>query len=220
MTVTKQDVWRVATEIDREGDKPSAIEIRRRLGSGSYTTITAALKEWQRPIEDPAAADLGPVPEEITLRMTQATADLYALVVRRTSDDFEAKQAAWQIERDALVAERQAALDLADMVAIETEACRRRIRELQEEIGTLGEDRAKAQGAAAVLQGELDRERARADQVSAELTQARAQLVTARLDLEAHTREKPSARPVGQARKAAARGVKVAPAPTAPAGAQ
>lgn len=219
MTVTKQDVWRVATEIDREGDKPSAIEIRRRLGSGSYTTITAALKEWQRPIEDPAAADLGPVPEEITLRMTQATADLYALVVRRTSDDFEARQAAWQIERDALVAERQAALDLADMVAIETEACRRRIRELQEEIGTLGEDRAKAQGAAAVLQGELDRERARADQVSAELTQARAQLATARLDLEAHTREKPSARPVGQARKAAARGVKVAPAPTAPAGA-
>lgn len=112
MAITKQDVWRVAGEIDRAGDKPTAIEVRKRLGTGSYSTITAALKEWVRPDED--AAELDPMPEEFSEKILQAGADLFALAMRIANEQMQAEREQWASDRAALEAERDEAIAVAD----------------------------------------------------------------------------------------------------------
>lgn len=115
MAITKQDVWQVANEINAEGLKPSVVEVRRRLGSGSYTTITAALKEWV----EPGSEDLEqiPVPNEFQERVSQAGADLFELAMKIANEQLQKEREAWAVEREQLEAERNEAIRLADALA-------------------------------------------------------------------------------------------------------
>lgn len=133
MAITKQDVWRVANEIDAAGDKPTAVEVRKRLGTGSYTTITAALKEWTRPDDEADAGELAPVPEEFEERMAQAGADLFAIAMKMAEERFQAERDQWAAERAELVAERDEAMVLADQVAAELDRAREVIDGLQKQ---------------------------------------------------------------------------------------
>lgn len=212
MAITKEDVWRVASEIDREGGKPSALEIRRRLGTGSYTTITAALKDWKGNADDTLQADMASVPADVIDRLTQAAGDLYALALRAASDTFQTERTNWQSERDQLKADADNALLLADKVADEADSCRARVANLESEVSLLIEERAKAQGAAMILQQDVERERKRAESAAAELAQARVQVTAQQVSLDAAQRELEARRP---ARPAA--GAAKAKRPTAPA---
>lgn len=143
MAITKQDVWRTANEIDAAGEKPTAVEIRRRLGTGSYTTITSALKDWRRP-EDEENAELEPMPGEYQERIAQAGADLFAIALRIAEERFQTERDAWATERTELAGERDSALALADQVANDVDAAKSRIHALETENARLIEERAKA----------------------------------------------------------------------------
>lgn len=121
MAITKQDVYRVANEINKEGQKPSAVEVRKRLGTGSYTTITAALKEWVKP-EEEDQDELEPMPDEFEEKIMQAGNDLYAIAVKIAQEQFEEERKAWADEKEALIADRDDALKLADHATEELEA--------------------------------------------------------------------------------------------------
>lgn len=144
MAITKQDVWRVANEIDAAGDKPTAVEVRKRLGSGSYTTITAALKEWVRPDDEEVGAELEPMPAEFEERVTQAGADLFAIAMRIAQEQFQAERDGWTAERAQLEAERDEAIRLADAVTAELDEAREQIGQLRAEASQLVSERAQA----------------------------------------------------------------------------
>lgn len=65
MAITKEEVFEVATAIAQEGEKPTSINIRERLGSGSYTTITGYLKEWKISRRDLTSIHHQEIPTEI-----------------------------------------------------------------------------------------------------------------------------------------------------------
>ena len=46
MAISKESIWVVADELDAVGDKPTLAVVRKRLGGGSYTTISEAMSEW------------------------------------------------------------------------------------------------------------------------------------------------------------------------------
>ena len=52
MALTKQDIWRCADELDAEGIRPTLAAVRKKLGSGSFTTISDAMAEWKRLCSD------------------------------------------------------------------------------------------------------------------------------------------------------------------------
>ncbi len=143
MAITKQDVWRVANEINAGGEKPSAVEVRKRLGTGSYTTITAALKEWVEP-EASDGDELAPVPAEFEDRIVQAGADLFAIAMRIAGEQFQAERDAWAAERAQIEAERDEAIRLADAVTADLDEMRETVRRLQAENAAIVEERAKA----------------------------------------------------------------------------
>lgn len=147
MAITKQDVWRVANEINAGGEKPSAVEVRKRLGTGSYTTITAALKEWVEP-EASDGDELAPVPAEFEDRIVQAGAHLFAIAMRIAGEQFQAERDAWAAERAQIEAERDEAIRLADAVTADLDEAREQIGQLRTEASQLVSERAQAHAVA------------------------------------------------------------------------
>ncbi|KLD29517.1 KrfA, partial [Xanthomonas perforans] len=39
MAITKDQIWKIADQLDADGVKPTLSAVRKKLGSGSYTTI-------------------------------------------------------------------------------------------------------------------------------------------------------------------------------------
>ena len=50
MAITKQDILAVADALDAEGVKPTLAAVRKKLGGGSFSTISEAMKEWKAEI--------------------------------------------------------------------------------------------------------------------------------------------------------------------------
>ena len=61
MSITKEQIFMAADELDSSGRKATLSAVRELIGGGSYETISPALREWklkktaaQRPLSDPA----------------------------------------------------------------------------------------------------------------------------------------------------------------------
>lgn len=128
--ITRDDVWRVASEIDAGGDKPTVLEVRKRLGAGSYTTITAALREWVKPEAD-NVPEIEPMPADVADRIEQFGAELYAIVARIAAEKFEAERQEYEQRIKVIQAERDEAVQLADVTDAALEQASGRIEELQ-----------------------------------------------------------------------------------------
>ena len=47
MALTVAQIHQAADEIDAEGQRPTLAAVRKRLGSGSFTTISEAMASWR-----------------------------------------------------------------------------------------------------------------------------------------------------------------------------
>lgn len=47
MSITKEQIYAIADALNKDGIKPTLAAVRRRLGSGSFTTISEAVNEWK-----------------------------------------------------------------------------------------------------------------------------------------------------------------------------
>ena len=44
MAITRERIWTAADQLDAEGDRPTLAAIRKKLGGGSYSTISEAMR--------------------------------------------------------------------------------------------------------------------------------------------------------------------------------
>ena len=65
MAISKQDIINVANELSSKGEKVTQVTVREVLGSGSFTTIAEALKEWRATQEEPVEASRAELPQEL-----------------------------------------------------------------------------------------------------------------------------------------------------------
>lgn len=113
MALTRDDIWAVADRLDAEGKATTLAAVRKALGSGSFTTISEAMREWhqRRKEKTGKAQEAGPVPpdlDDVVRRFAQevwakATEIAKAEVLRLTSDYTEARKE-WDRERQELEA--------------------------------------------------------------------------------------------------------------------
>jgi chromosome segregation ATPase len=65
MAITKEAVFEAATTIAQAGQKPTTINVRERLGTGSFTTISGLLREWRAGRKTVESVRNEEIPQEI-----------------------------------------------------------------------------------------------------------------------------------------------------------
>lgn len=155
MALTRDDIWAVADRLDAEGKAPTLAAVRKALGSGSFTTISEAMREWhqRRKEKTDKAQEAGPVPpdlDEAVRRFAQevwakATEIAKAEVAKLASEYAEAKKE-WARERqeiEAVAEDLSTALDecqvKADEARVALEDLARRHAETEAIVITLKE---------------------------------------------------------------------------------
>lgn len=76
MALTIAQIHAAASAIDATGQKPTLAGVRAKLGSGSYSTISAALQTWERVGEEEVEDLPSDIPDDV-----QASADLLTLTI-------------------------------------------------------------------------------------------------------------------------------------------
>lgn len=76
MTITKDQIFAVADELNAVGQNPTLAAVRKALGSGSFTTISEAMNEWRARKTTEAAPIREPTPQAVKDKLVGLGADL------------------------------------------------------------------------------------------------------------------------------------------------
>lgn len=186
--VTREQVFETADALVREGQNPTIVSVRQRLGGGSPNTITPLLAEWKALHDAQQVATLPPVPEPVMASLRQVwgtawqhaqghlTGEREALVQARKAMEQERAEMLAEIGR--LDGELEAATEAA-RVARETIEAERQIHERTRgearEARALAEERERR---IATLETERDREQQGRMQAETTLTALRIEVAT------------------------------------------
>ena len=120
--ITREQVFEAAQSLMDEGITPTVAAVRERIGSGSFTTVSAHLAEW-RAQNIQAPANIPEMPDRVRNALNQACAQ----AVASAQEDLETQRQALEAMRRELDKER------ADMAA-EIERLERAQEQAQEQI--------------------------------------------------------------------------------------
>ncbi len=137
--ITRAQVFNAADNISAAGQQPTVASIRATLGTGSFTTITAMLREWKEQAQAPDDDTLD-VPEEIKESLTRAA----QIVWKSAQDHFRHELATVKAEavRTIAAAQAQATDALTEIADLEklNQAQAYQILEHKQLIGSLREE--------------------------------------------------------------------------------
>jgi chromosome segregation ATPase len=147
--VTREQVFETADALVREGQNPTVVAVRTRLGGGSPNTITPLLAEWKTLNEKKQAASMPAVPEPVEAVMRQVWG------------------AAWQQAQSQLEGEREA-------LGTERKEIERERAEMLSEIGRMDTEMETARGSIAKGAEALEIERQAHERTKSEVREAQA----------------------------------------------
>ncbi len=159
MAITREMIWSAATELDAAGDKPTLAAIRKRVGGGSYTTISESMTAWHA-----GRAELVPSPDPVPERLGSETTQFVSVVWKLAQELAEARL---KVDRTSLEeagarlqSEKAEAAAFADQLNQELDALKVQLAELRQAADA-------GQAKIATLQAAHDQEAARADRLEA-----------------------------------------------------
>jgi SOS-response transcriptional repressor LexA len=102
--ISKEQVYTAASELREEGITPTVQAVRERIGSGSFSTISAHLAEWKAENAAQAPADIPAMPEKVQTAFQQ----IWATAARSAQEDVETQREALEAMRREMDKERAA----------------------------------------------------------------------------------------------------------------
>ena len=154
MAITKNQIIEAAESLLEQGENPTLAAVRSALGSGSYTTITEALKGWKAErAKDQARAEVVQVPASVQEAMGKAAITVWTAATQHHAAQLAAEREALEADRQSIEAEKAETAELADQ---------------------LSRDLDKAQGEFKRVEAELKDERLALSKARADLTGAQA----------------------------------------------
>lgn len=193
MAITKEDIWQVANEISKSGKNPTLAAIRQAVGSGSFTTISEAMKEWREKNVAQNAVSSEPVPEPVRNAIDNLGKQLWDLAITHA-------EGRWHIEKDELESkvisleqQLEESGELADTLADEAERTPKLINEnegLKEELEKLKAHVVNIENDNKALQNDLMHERAEAGKIQNEAADANQKLAAISIQIEQNIAEK------------------------------
>jgi len=132
MALSRDAIWQAADALDAEGIKPTLSAVRKRIGSGSFTTIQEAMSEWKLRRQQAAIPAVEPAPPELAERTATLAAEVWTLA--RAAADRTLAGERQQMEADQAELRSQAfeAVELADALTEESDQRKRELAELRE----------------------------------------------------------------------------------------
>lgn len=131
MAITKTDIWRVADELNAEGIRPTLAAVRKKLGGGSFTTISEGMSEWRSRRQAAAVPRQDPAPPAVMEQLAEAGNALWALAVAQASARLEDERKRLDAQKDAMSERLAEAVELADALTLENEHLRARVAQLE-----------------------------------------------------------------------------------------
>lgn len=130
MAITKHDIWRVADELDAEGIRPTLAAVRKKLGSGSFTTISEAMTEWKgrQKVEKPTS---DPVPVAVSEQLGELGNALWAIALNHASTRFDEDRKQFETDKEAVSQQLAETVELADTFTQENDQLRERVTSLE-----------------------------------------------------------------------------------------
>jgi predicted ribosome quality control (RQC) complex YloA/Tae2 family protein len=126
--VTREQVFETADALVREGQNPTVVAVRTRLGGGSPNTITPLLAEWKALHEHKQAASVPAPPEPVEAVMRQ----VWGTAWQQAQDQLAGEREALAAARKEIGKEREAMLAEIARMDADLETARDTIRERDE----------------------------------------------------------------------------------------
>src|SRR5512135_1396554 len=148
----------VIRELDAEGKSISVTSIRERLGSGSYSTLSAVLGEWRKERAKAVLPTVPAIPEGVTHLVEHLWAEAWKAAdsvhepERQAFQRERAEHEQLRAEKDQEIARLEAELS---RVEAERESARAALTKAGEELERERVERAKAESTASTLEAEL-----------------------------------------------------------------
>ncbi|MEI8039361.1 MAG: DNA-binding protein [Verrucomicrobiota bacterium] len=122
MAVTKEKIFAIADELDANGQNPTLAQVRKQLGSGSFTTISEAMTEWKaRKAAKEAPAPSESLPPAAAERLGELGAEIWCMALDLATGRLAAEREALAATRRELEAGKHEAAELANQVIAELE---------------------------------------------------------------------------------------------------
>ncbi|WP_128102775.1 DNA-binding protein [Paenibacillus sp. DCT19] len=125
MAISKEQIFTVADTLDSEGINPTLANVRKRLGSGSFSTISEYMAEWREERKDTdASTTREPAPDKINARMEDFGTEIWNMAVEIATARLQAEKDEMLSVQQTLELKQQEIAEMADQMAAEIEVLR------------------------------------------------------------------------------------------------
>ena len=121
MASTKEEIWKIADDLGKRGEKPTLAAVRKAAGGGSYTTISEAMAEWRERKDKAEFEKASFVPVEIEDVLLSAGKSIWKVARERADKEVAGLKDELKIKQEAFEKERSETLTLADQLTEELE---------------------------------------------------------------------------------------------------
>ncbi|EAM8210919.1 hypothetical protein FHE25_20165 [Salmonella enterica] len=139
MAITTEQIMKAANELDQEGQNPTLARVRKKLGGGSFTTISEVMIEW-RAQKTRSAPTHEPAPQAVTDRLAAFGDDIWTLALEIADAGFTSEREALEKSRRETEDARLEATALADQLTTELAQARAHILTLEEKQEAAGKE--------------------------------------------------------------------------------
>ncbi|XDJ36599.1 MAG: DNA-binding protein (plasmid) [Burkholderia sp.] len=130
-TATSEAIWKVADELDAEGVKPTLNAVRKKLGGGSFTTISDAMTEWKAAKQKKAQPAVEPLPAELSTAVAALAGEFWTVARTAAERLLAGERERLAAEQTALCEQAAEAVELADTLTVEAEGLREELTKAQ-----------------------------------------------------------------------------------------
>ena len=133
MAINREDIFRVADELDSAGQRPTLAAVRKVLGGGSFTTISEFMTEWRAGKALKQAKLREPAPATVQDRLMELGAEVWGLAITLANARLDSERQALEATRLQVESEHQEAIELADQLSAELELTKQKVQALEDE---------------------------------------------------------------------------------------
>lgn len=133
MALTQDDIWQVANELDAEGMRPTLNAVRKKLGTGSFSTISEAMAEWRKnKVSSTTSINQDPLPPAIVEALHSHAASVWQAATSLAEKRLDADRVQLATERQTAQETIKEATELADALAQENETLQAKLANYEE----------------------------------------------------------------------------------------
>lgn len=206
MALTQAKVFDTADQLVADGQNPTLANVRRALGSGSFTTISEFMTEWKAKQHVSNQPIIEAAPEAVSQRLSELGNEIWAVALSMANARLSSEREALEQQRGELEAERREAVELADAISTDLDELQTRHDAAIENIQQSNELLADRQNTNLSLAKQLESAEVRLEEHKARMNDLKAELKHAHEDINAQRKQLAEAQQVaGDSREAAAR---------------